>query len=771
MAVSIPTLKTANGSTSDGTSYNTASVSWNIGDLVLLAISNAQTSGNAVVPNTPTVAGLTFNLAASINEGTFVHTSLWWAHASAGSSGAINITYSTSQNNCNWAVATVTGHNSVTPILQSKTNTSAGAGGTTIVATLDNALASGSLVFAVGMSGIDGSSTAEATELSDNGFTDGIGGIAAQTLSTQYSTSDTGPTFTFSISDVRRSAITVEIQQGAQLLTPGLATLVLATFAPTILAGTAVTPTTRALVTARFAPVVTATQNVRAVPTPASLVLTTFAPRTTLSGFTPSYVLEVDWDNDDDFGDAHESISAEGVILHLECVMGRDYPSQIIGRSVAGQLRAQLNNSSGLYSPFNASGDLYGLLLPNRKVRLRSPEPVATVMWTGFLTGPPKPEVGFGSLPKASLEAVGPFSLLASVKINPAPMEDAHTGEIIDAILDAAGWPAAARDIDAGEVILKNWYVRDKSALEALQEIEEAEGGFLREGTNWDIIFESRYHRLTDSLSASSQASFDDAGGFGYREVSQEDPLRQIFNNVEVTVQQLREDPSETLWELEEDFILAAGEERTFIADVSDAEIAYVREWTAATILSSGGTVVTSVITTATTAFITVENTHGSQSAAISMLFIAGYPTRYADPVRVRDFNQASIDDYGQRDFPFASPWFANTAYAEAAAELAISRYKDPHPIITIMIVIPTSNFDLFYAVINRKVSHRVSLEALSTQTQLGVDHEFYIESIAHSLGPKSLQRTTWTLSLADTNPGYWVLDTDAFGGTAKLAY
>ena len=83
---------------------------------------------------------------------------------------------------------------------------------------------------------------------------------------------------------------------------------------------------------------------------------------------TGIYTLYVDWDNNLDFSDATEDLT--NVTLNVECSRGRDYASQLTGRSIAGQLRAILNNESGDYSSFNTSSAIAGNIVPGRKVQL-----------------------------------------------------------------------------------------------------------------------------------------------------------------------------------------------------------------------------------------------------------------------------------------------------------------------------------------------------------------------------------------------------------------
>ena len=82
---------------------------------------------------------------------------------------------------------------------------------------------------------------------------------------------------------------------------------------------------------------------------------------------TGTYVLAIDWNNDDDFSDTGEDVTAR--TLKCEWKRGNDYASQLTGKAVAGSLIAELNNESGDYSTFNTSSPLTGNLVPGRKVK------------------------------------------------------------------------------------------------------------------------------------------------------------------------------------------------------------------------------------------------------------------------------------------------------------------------------------------------------------------------------------------------------------------
>lgn len=79
-----------------------------------------------------------------------------------------------------------------------------------------------------------------------------------------------------------------------------------------------------------------------------------------------------DFDNDGDFDEAEEDIT--GYVIHAQCGAGRDWPSQINGKSSPGMLELRLLNSDNRFSFFNQDSPLnqgsYSLST-GRKIRVR----------------------------------------------------------------------------------------------------------------------------------------------------------------------------------------------------------------------------------------------------------------------------------------------------------------------------------------------------------------------------------------------------------------
>lgn len=478
-----------------------------------------------------------------------------------------------------------------------------------------------------------------------------------------------------------------------------------------------------------------------------------FGALSIIGGAAPATVLfAVDWDNDGFFGNALSDLTP--YTLSIECERGRDKASQVVGRSVAGSLRATVLNTDGEFSSFNTSSPLYGKVLPNRKVRLLLG---GVSVWAGYLSRVSPSSLSDG-LNVVNIEASGPFVKLSgpTSKVNPPAQSNAQVGTIIDAILDEVDWPAANRAIDAGVVTVANWYAQDRSALQAIQELsDDTEFGFFREGRDWDAIFEQRDYRATSKTVSQATFSDDPASLLVYDYITQADPLDEIFNEITAEVQPYTVQTLAVLWTLGDvPFTLGPGEEITYVAQypnsASGNDAAFVSAWTTPVI----GTDITqtgvgnndisiSVEKTATNMAITIENIHGTDTATITLVQARGVPVLKNDSFQVAVSDSISQQIYGPRAYPLPSPWFPSAAVAQTGCQFVIDKYKNPRPILTISF--PATTSELKEQALNRDVSDRITVVSVN-DVKLGINADFYIESIQHRVTP-GLHQTTWELS------------------------
>jgi hypothetical protein len=264
---------------------------------------------------------------------------------------------------------------------------------------------------------------------------------------------------------------------------------------------------------------------------------------------TATYRYFVGWDGDGDFDRPLEEISA--FVFEASRETGRDFASQMSGRSKAGSCRIVLDNSDSRFSTFNVGSPLCGLALPGRRVRvtMRIGSGPDVPMWQGYLeTISPSP----GPMVSVSTAELTVYGVLASRCLQgrvSIPMHtDVKTGSAMTEVLDAAGFPAGDCAIDAGQGTMSRWW-DSGTAIGALRDLEETEAGFLRETKDRKLAFEDRAHRPSGPHLL-SQACFGGPGGLFVWSPSQGDVSKGIANHIEAEVRTFDVSEESVLWTL-----------------------------------------------------------------------------------------------------------------------------------------------------------------------------------------------------------------------------
>ena len=516
-----------------------------------------------------------------------------------------------------------------------------------------------------------------------------------------------------------------------------------------------------------------------------------------------SYQLLVDWNNDGDFTDANDDITSD--VLNVSWERGRDYASQLQGKSIAGKLTATLVNTGGKYSPSNTSSALTGNILPGRTVRLLAgPDeafpysfPISfedNIKWQGKLDRI-MPAPAATGVKTASLTAFGTLGFLNQFEVQLASQTNRRTDQAVGDILDDVGWTVSAdRDLDTGQTTISRFWIAKKKAIDALRLVEEAEAGFIKESKTGQIAFENRFHRLTETASTTSQATFSDASGatYSYMAISQADPLSTIVNHVEATARTFNTASLATLWTHPETGsaspTLAPGEAKTFEAEFPNPDAANnameVDAWTtpaattdilANTASDGTGTNLTSDITiaaakTAERMAITLTNSATGSDVYLTKIQARGTAVSTKNPCTVRTIDTASQAAHGERKYVAQTQFIPTTSEAQDWCDYQISIYGSPIEILTMNI--NSSDDDNRFQALVRDISDRITVVA-SNDTQMGVNADFFIEHEKHVVsdgGAKHL--TTWRLSPASGGYSqFWVLGTSVLGTNTVPAF
>ncbi len=510
-----------------------------------------------------------------------------------------------------------------------------------------------------------------------------------------------------------------------------------------------------------------------------------------------SWRFYVDWDDDGAYNHAIEDISAyvlAGEGQFWEFRRGRNYASQLTGVSTAGGLTLPLLNPDGRFSRYNSASPIYGSMLPGRRVKLTATYGGLTyVRFLGRLERiDTQPELG--GFHTATLYAVGVLQWVNENEVSVAPQTNILTGDAITAVLDAISFPAADRLIDTGQTTMTRWRTSGKvSALYAIREIAATESGEIWETSDGKLRYEDRHHRLLGDHQT-SRANFSDADGstIGYRRISHDDPLKNIYNVFKAEVRIYEVQAEAVLWTLQETPSILPGASITRWASYpnpqSPAGADSVNAWTtpasntdfeANSAADGTGTDLTADIAITATKFSNamklVLTNNGAvtayiRGAASAYMQARGTPVYELDPIPVLVEDAASQASYGVRTFPHPGQFIPSVDEAENWAGFNRSIYKDPLAAVVVYFC-ANRNAGLMTLALTLEPSDRITIVS-NARTKLGLNGDYFIEAIKHRIGEQGLSHwVTLECSPADAYGGFWILGTSLLGQGTKLGY
>ncbi len=147
-----------------------------------------------------------------------------------------------------------------------------------------------------------------------------------------------------------------------------------------------------------------------------------------------TYEVCIDWDNNGDFSDTYDDVSANVKSIHFS--RGK---SDELGKADTGQCSITLNNANGLYTPSNSGGALYGKILPKRPLRVRATiSPTTYGLFYGYIEEIiPHPHK---SEQDCIITATDGLDYLSRQDLSSILIKDQTTGYIHKNILFDAGW-------------------------------------------------------------------------------------------------------------------------------------------------------------------------------------------------------------------------------------------------------------------------------------------------------------------------------------------
>ncbi|GEM_PF-1252078 len=153
-----------------------------------------------------------------------------------------------------------------------------------------------------------------------------------------------------------------------------------------------------------------------------------------------TFTFEIDWTNTGVWVDESANVFAARIQIGME-------PGAALESVVAhvGTCTLTLDNATQRYSPDNASGPLYGNLLPRRPVRVRASDGVSTWMLFRGYVQQIAPQAGPQGRRQAIITCVDALALLRSARISMDLQQNKRADQLIAGIVNLAlGAPAAS---------------------------------------------------------------------------------------------------------------------------------------------------------------------------------------------------------------------------------------------------------------------------------------------------------------------------------------
>ncbi|GAB4528739.1 MAG: hypothetical protein OHK0046_47980 [Anaerolineae bacterium] len=283
---------------------------------------------------------------------------------------------------------------------------------------------------------------------------------------------------------------------------------------------------------------------------------------------TARFRIYVDWNNDGDFTDSIDDISADVIDLSWRNGMGKPY------QDVADEASATITvrNTDGKYNPENTASPLFGLLKPGRPIKIVASDVNGTYpLWYGWLnfpTGGWKPMGLFTGKHTVSFQASGAKRYIQELTARIPSFGTQVTGdEIIKVVLDQVGLERLSDQslIQVGATQFDEWIdPTEKNGHQLISEITMAERGRFYFNSEGRPVWWNRHYLLNNFSVVATVTT----------QAGQYKPLNldysyggNIRNVVRVAAEPVViEGESEQLWALDQPLVLAQGETIKFEA-------------------------------------------------------------------------------------------------------------------------------------------------------------------------------------------------------------
>lgn len=502
-----------------------------------------------------------------------------------------------------------------------------------------------------------------------------------------------------------------------------------------------------------------------------------------------TYTVSIDWNDDGDFADSGENISAD--VLALNWRLGMTEPHQHVAPPAVAHIT--LRSRDRRYSP--EVGTLP--LTVGKRLRIQSDDGTTVrTHFTGFIEKV-EPQPGAQGERTAVIYAATPDAQFPRAITRLPPLVNARSDSVVLTLLDslplrrvglAGMWVLEIEDygelnsttklapdetvprtaetgISTFAYVGELWNIPADAALRQVVESERGRFFVNREGT---ALFYNRHHAL---ISASPVATFEDEMEdmtYAYGD--------DFANRVRVSVIPRKVGaPNSPLWTLENTQRLPPGVRRIVVsyraADGSPMGALAISKLIFSANSKPDGTgvpvnAVVSVIIEAGASAATLEfrNESGATAYVLPGAQLFGTPLLIGVPIEVEHADYTSITFHGQRVLALNVPLVDSADEADQMARYELRLRHDPRGAVTFL---ETSTRTHPQHVLARSLFDRIAV----VETQSGHDSEYLIVGEAHEVDLAGTRhRVRWTLERADPTL-FWQVESSHLDQTTIVAY
>jgi len=464
-----------------------------------------------------------------------------------------------------------------------------------------------------------------------------------------------------------------------------------------------------------------------------------------------SWEFLVDWDNNGNYTGTYDDISSRVEITPgVTATRGRD-PARSLGEPRIPAMQLVAMNDDRFFSNDFPGSPIYQKASTGRPIRWQwrggtdRPIDSASVNIDSpsvYIDGTVVAPLFTGFVDNISHQAsyqdrrVTMRSLGALIRLKDRPkitnngvVTDITTGEAMDLLLDAVGWPADKRIISGTAVVLKHWWLdRADAYAEAVALYKtEGPGAALYEDEEGNIVFEGQLFRQTAARSLSVQANFQpDGTGIYFADPQHEDGAQDIINVASYAVVTRQISAVKQIWSYGQTLTLLSDETRTFEVYLSDPWFSTVSPLVSGTDYTlSSGSITTATALPSGSAKLTVTMDAGPSGAVLTGLQARGqtYETITRTEVENSVDTSSSQTTYGVHARDVSGKAEIDPNVAVSICDTTVQRYAEPRAVNHFAKV--GYNDQVFAQILGRRISDRIHYR----EPQTGQDIDAFIES------------------------------------------